>query len=101
MSKRFNPSASAGDELRGRYTTINVPGAVQSIPNDLNQLGDVVFSWADSSGHFHGALLQGKDFYKFDEPKALGATYGSGINDHRVIVGSYFDGSATWGFKAK
>lgn len=84
-----------------KYRTINVPGATQSWPNALDRAGDVVFSWADSSGKFHGALLQGKDFSTFDDPKAKGATYGWGINDHSVIVGAYFDGSSTWGFKAK
>ena len=86
---------------RMKYTTLDVPGAVQSIPNDLDNAGDVVFSWADSNGNFHGALLLGKNFSMFDDPKAQGATYGSGINDHEVIVGSYFDGSTTWGFKAR
>jgi len=84
-----------------KYTTINVPGAAQSLPNALDRAGDVVFSWADSSGKFHGALLQGKNFSTFDDPKAKGATYGWGINDHHVIVGAYCDGRSTWGFKAK
>jgi uncharacterized membrane protein len=84
-----------------KYRTINVPGAVQSIPNALDNAGAVVFSWEDSSGNFHGALLQGKNFHTFDDPKAQGATYGNGIDDHGVIVGSYFDGGSTWGFKAK
>lgn len=83
-----------------KYTTINVPGASQSIPNGLNNAGDAVFSWADSSGNFRGALLLCHTFYEFDDPEAPGAAYGSGINDHEVIVGSYFDGSTTWGFQA-
>ena len=84
-----------------KYRTINVPGATQSFPNSLDSAGDVVFSWEDSSSHFHGALLQGKNFSTFDDPKAQGDTYGWGINNHSVIVGAYFDGSSTWGFKAR
>lgn len=84
-----------------KYRTINVPGAAQSFPNALDSAGDVVFSWADSSGNLHGALLQGKNFSTFDDPKAQGDTYGWGINDHNVIVGAYFNGHTTWGFKAE
>ena len=85
-----------------KYTTIKVPGAVSSYPHGIDLAGDVVFSWTDSTGIFHGALRTGGKYYKFDDPKGTDGTYGDGINDHRLVVGVYHTngGGTAEGFKA-
>src|SRR5262249_33938219 len=84
------------------YTPINVPGAVSSYPHGIDLAGDVVFSWTDSSGLFHGALLMSGKYYKFNDPKGTEGTYGDGINDNRVVVGVIHTngGANAEGFKA-
>ena len=68
---------------------ITVPGAAQTYAHSINNAGDIVFSWDDSSGNSFGALLTGKKFYKFSDPKAPDYTRPDGINDKREIVGRY------------
>jgi probable HAF family extracellular repeat protein len=68
------------------YTTENVPGATNSYIHRIDAAGDLVYSWQDSSGTFHGAALVAGKFTKFDAP-GCSQTYGDGINDHQIIVG--------------
>jgi uncharacterized membrane protein len=72
------------------YTKINVPGAgpVGSAALDLNNEADVSYEWFDKAGLFHGALLHGGKYYKFDFPKAY-ETYGGGLNDRSTVAGGY------------
>jgi len=53
----------------------------------------------DSAKKNHGALRQNGKYFKFNDPQGS-QSYGSGINDHREIVGSYFGGTAFTGFRA-
>ena len=83
-----------------KYVTINVPGATDTSVRHINSQGDVVYWWIDSVGIYHGALRHFGKYYKFDDPNSI-ATLGSGINDHRVIVGSYQrDSYSSDGFEA-
>ena len=68
---------------------ITVPGAAQTYVHSINSAGDIVFSWDDSSGNSFGALLMGKKFYTFSDPKGPDYTRPDGINDKREIVGRY------------
>jgi uncharacterized membrane protein len=74
------------------YKSINVPGAgpTGSEPLDINNENDVVFAWFDSKKTplFHGALLHGGKYYKFDYPKAV-QTYAGGLNDKSTLIGGY------------
>lgn len=72
------------------YTKINVPGAGPggSAALDVNNETDVCFQWFDKAGVFHGALLHGGKYYKFDFPKAY-ETYGGGLNDRSTVAGGY------------
>ena len=87
---------SSGYYEAGTYNTktkqygppIKVPGADQTYVHSINNAGDIVFSWDDSSGA-HGALLIGKKFYKFSDPKGPDYTKPDGINDKHEIVGRY------------
>lgn len=47
------------------------------------------FSWYDSSGKAYGALLTGKTFYKFSDPKGPDYTKPDDINDKRDVVGRF------------
>jgi len=49
-----------------------------------------VYSWQDANLVFHGAVLLGNTVHKFDIPGAS-SSYGDGINDYRVIDGTYHD----------
>ena len=69
------------------FTTVNVPGAVVSYIHAIDAAGDVVYSWTDSAGVFHGAARIGKTFTKFDLNGCAG-TYADGINDNHLIVGT-------------
>jgi hypothetical protein len=85
------------------FKKINVPGAgaLGSGPLDINNENDVCFEWFDSAGLYHGALLQGGKYYKFDYPKAY-ETYGGGLNDKSMVAGGYIPtkGAAMQGFNA-
>jgi hypothetical protein len=85
-----------------KYTTINVPGATQTIPHSLNNAGDVTFEWVDSGGNYHGALRTGGKYYKFNDPKGPNNTRPGGVNDNHVIAGRFeATGKTTYlGFKA-
>jgi probable HAF family extracellular repeat protein len=69
------------------FTTANVPGATTSYIHEIDAAGDVVYSWADSSGVFHAAARMAGKYTKFNVPGCAGS-YGDGINDHHVIVGT-------------
>jgi probable HAF family extracellular repeat protein len=83
------------------YTKINVPGAgaLGSGPLDLNNEADVCYEWFDKAGLFHGALLHGGKYYKFDFPKAY-ETYGGGLNDRSTVAGGYLPTKSAKGFQS-
>jgi len=80
----------------GSYRTADVPNAVNSRVHALDAAGDAVYSW-DDGAHIHGALLRGRTFKTFDAP-GCSITTANGINDHRVIVGTCFNGPNYSGF---
>jgi uncharacterized membrane protein len=69
-------------------TTINVPGASDSLAEDISNVGNVTYQWIDSEGVSHGALLRGGTYYKFDYSNSVW-DYAAGLNDRNRIVGSY------------
>lgn len=79
-----------------------MPGAVSSYAHAIDAAGDVVYSWTDSTGLYHGVLRTGGKYYKFADPKGTNGTYGDGINDHQLVVGVYHNngGNTAGGFKA-
>jgi probable HAF family extracellular repeat protein len=75
---------------KGAFTSIDVPGALAggtSAPG-INFEGDIVGSFADSSGNPHGFLLSKGRFTTIDVPAAFGiGTQAYGINPQSDIVG--------------
>jgi len=85
------------------YKTMNVPGADESEASGINDGGDITYAWFHLNSNIaHGALLHGGKYFKFDDPKGVDReTFASGINDHHVIVGGYFNHNFDMqGFKA-
>src|SRR5260370_3601373 len=74
----------------GVFTIINVPGASDTAAEGINSVGQIVGSFADSTGR-HGFLDTNGVFTKIDFP---GTTFTEpfGINNSGQIVGA-FDGS--------
>jgi len=72
------------------FTAINFPGANRTRALGINNHGDIVGDYQDSSGVFHGYLLSGGNFTAFDPPGSL-LTRGLAVNDRGVIGGRFID----------
>lgn len=78
------------------YTTIDMPGAVSTRANGINNVGQIVGDFIDTGNWTHGFLLSGGSFTSFDYPGTVpsgpgffGGTWGLGINDSVQIVGGH------------
>jgi uncharacterized membrane protein len=80
-------SGICGYLLRGgSFTTIAFPGAIQTDPMDINDAGDIVGFYGDSTGP-HGFLLRGGSFTTIDFPGGHSWNEADGINNAGDIVG--------------
>jgi hypothetical protein len=92
----------------GTYYTFNYPNAVATWGLSLNWQDQVVGDYEDTSGNIHGFVLtyptnggQTRVWQSVDEPKAVGGTVITGINNHDTVCGWYVDSSGnTNGFVA-
>jgi uncharacterized membrane protein len=83
---------------KGRFTDINVPGALVTGPFRINDRRQVVGIYADAGGAVHGFLWEHGEFATIDVPGAT-ATGVLGINNRGQMVGFYVDsGGAYHGF---
>ena len=73
-----------------KFLTIDFPGATDTTPATINDVGQVVGAYTDAGGVTHGFLLSAGVFTTVDFPGATGTTP-SGINNLGRIVGSYLD----------
>jgi len=83
----------------GNYTTIDPPGAANKPgptftnvdeAGDINDRGQIVGLYTDTSGNTHGYLLSDGHYTKLDDPNAHGAFTGpAAINNSGQIVGFY------------
>ena len=78
------------------YTVIDVPGASETVANDINDVGHIVGSFTDSAGA-HGFVYDGANFQVVDVPGAS-LTYAWGINDAGDVVGTFDDTAGRHGF---
>jgi len=76
------------------FTSIDVPGATSTDAFDVNQRGQIVGHYLDTSGADHGFMLYRGIFTTIDVPSAIG-TVVDGINAEGQIVGGYFDTNGT------
>jgi hypothetical protein len=88
------PATASEAATPGRYTTIDVPGAVSTTPESINDFGVIVGQYVDNSGNTHSYLDRNGTFTTIDDPSAAPfSTYALSINDFGVIGGTYFDAS--------
>src|SRR5215510_11558869 len=83
-------------------TTFDYPGTGNlTLPQKINERGDVVGEFIDSSGVARGFIRfsDGSFSAPIVEPNdTVGFTEGRGINNSRTVCGDYFDGSNEHGF---
>jgi len=79
------------------YTPFHTPGegAIGTAIHEINNNGDIVATYFDSSSNRHGVLYHAGTYYSFDDPSGVGSTRGVGLNDMLVMVGRY--GSGVYG----
>lgn len=81
----FSPALDA-------LTPIGPPGAQQSRPTGINNVGQIVGSFFDSGGTFHCFIFSGGTQYAaFDPLGSTGTTCDGAINNANEFVGDYFD----------
>jgi hypothetical protein len=83
-----NTESSTYNVNTGAYTTINVPGAVNSEVLGIDDAGDMTYYWSDSAGAAHAAVFSGGKYYNFEYPGSV-YTAPAGINDEGMLVGWY------------
>jgi uncharacterized membrane protein len=76
------------DERSLRFTAIDFPGSVATTAFGINERGEVVGSYTDSSNKTHGFVRIGELFRSVDFPGAA-FTQARGISPAGEIVGSY------------
>jgi len=79
------------------FTTIDYPGAVHTGVRKINDSGDIVGYFIDSSNASHGFLLSGGRFTEIKYPGAANLQV-NGINNRGDMVGMYNTGSGARGF---
>ena len=74
------PAAASAAAVHGSYTTIDVPGAADTIGLGINDHGVVVGAYFDSHGTSHGFIDRHGKFTKVNVPGAADTSV-DGIND--------------------
>ncbi len=81
------------------YEAVNIAGATQQAAFGVNDSGEIVGTYADSSGVLHGYLLSGGTFTTMDVPfPTATGTAPFGINNAGEIVGYWLDATTGHGF---
>ena len=77
------------------YTPFHTPGegSIGTAIHEINNNGDIVATYFDSSSNRHGVLFHAGQYYSFDDPNGVGSTRGVGLNDNLVMVGRYGSGA--------
>ena len=79
------------------YTPFHAPGegSIGTAIHQINNNGDIVATYFDSSSNRHGVLYHASNYYSFDDPNGVGSTRADGLNDSLMMVGRY--GSGVYG----
>ena len=72
------------------YTTVDVPGAIETGASSINNLGQIVGGYVLPDGSRHGFLYSGGTFTTIDDPNSTTMTSEAlGINNSGQIVGAF------------
>ncbi|HEV8563244.1 MAG TPA: hypothetical protein VGR06_43565 [Actinophytocola sp.] len=89
-------------DRRGRFTTIDVPGALATQPSDMNDRDQIVGTYSTTArqpqapdAKPRGFLLDRGRFIGIDVPGAL-QTRANGINNRGQVVGEYVDAAGNF-----
>ena len=93
----FLAHVSGTKTVKETYEAVNYRHA--AVPSDINDLGQIVGSYADGSGVVHGFEFSDKKFTTLDVPFAGSkSNNAAAINNSGEIVGSWSDGGISQGF---
>jgi hypothetical protein len=78
----------------GSFSTVAVPGAMDTSLLGVNNLGQAVGFDVDAMGNMHGIICSTTTLgcTEFDDPNGVGTTTFNGLNDQGQIVGFYVNG---------
>src|SRR5260370_1326152 len=71
---------------KGRFFTLDFPGATFTQAFGLNNEDDVVGAYMDAAGLTHGFIFDDGLFQSVDDPEGVGTTTINGINDRGQLV---------------
>jgi probable HAF family extracellular repeat protein len=77
------------------YTTIDPPGSIQTIAYSINDSGQIVGFYLDSSGHPVHGFLESRGIYTTIDPPGSIQTTAYSINASGQIIGWYFGSGGT------
>jgi hypothetical protein len=84
----------------GTYTTIDVPGATETFPDGINNLGTIEGQWDNADYTAQGFLITSAGhFVNLDHPGPE-MTAIVGINDRGDVCGGYWEGPNPTNVKA-
>lgn len=78
-----------------KFTSIDVPGAINTNPHDINAEGDIVGTFTDAGNNMHGFVLANEIFNIIDFPGST-MTHIYGLNSRVDVVGEYRDVANKW-----
>ena len=88
-------------DRRGRFTDVDLPGAVATAPGGINNGGQIVGRYYQSApirgpgAKFRGFLLDGRKLIRIDVPGAL-QTQAVDIDNRGQVVGEYLDANGNF-----
>jgi len=90
-------TAADAPKLTFNFHKANVPGALQTIPQNANNAGVMVGNYEDKDGVNHGYILDGKNLRKVDDPKGTNTICcGVNLNGPIMLVGYYTNSAGTY-----
>ena len=78
------------------FTSIDLPGKTATFAEGINSTGDISYTWNGPNSTTGAAVMHKGKVHSFTYPGAS-STYIGDLNDHRVIVGTYFTPSLETG----
>jgi hypothetical protein len=83
---------------KGKFTTISPPGTISTQANGINDKGDVVGCYTDSSNAQHGFVLKGTTYTTLNPPGVSTALVAAWSINNAGVIGIYGLNSAETGY---